>query len=55
MLQTFMTKYGAHETVTAENGLAAINAVKQHAEGFDVIFMGNYDISHLLSNTQAIS
>lgn len=40
LLQTFMTKYGAHETETAENGMAAINAVKQHAEAFDVIFMG---------------
>lgn len=52
LLQTFMTKYGAHETETAEDGIAAINAVKQHAEAFDVIFMGKYDTSHLLANPQ---
>jgi len=40
LLQTFVNKHGVKDIQTAENGRAAINAVEQHVEGFDIIFMG---------------
>jgi hypothetical protein len=53
LLQTFVRKHGVHEIQTAENGRAAINAVEQHAKGFDIIFMGRLILS--LSPAEASS
>lgn len=40
LLQTFIKKRGYEDVETAENGLAAVQAVEQRAGQFDIIFMG---------------